>query len=1186
MDPELLLEDSDEASFSNYANPNVATGLRHRKHSNSGFTSPAVTSSKNPIVRVPVFDWNQTAVADASAAALEILEGDQVPSNENTYTSSLIAGLRPSIHSSTHHAAVTTIDIHMRGFALWVICVYIALVMAVYAVVPEENIVRLSGIEQRGAVMAMSLIAVSFLSRIVPLVNGAPHQNHQSTKLSGIFIGGLTVQLVAFCTDFIMANFPVPVVIDPVLGSRVHLLRWCEWAPCATFMTFMMEGADLYWEGDMPPTDFMRTKYIHSATQGGAVFLGLMFPFCSSQKTWAAAMFAACCFYLTNFPRIWNRMKAIPSSLSGGATMEEAERFNAAKIALRLRSVCILVWSIIVMLYFVSSYFGPRFSSEGSLLKSPEATMICECFFDVLSKVLFLVTIVDVHYAVFDPFARTERRLEELRQLMSAVWENSSDVIAISVRTGHNGGATTMLSPAFFGMGSGGGPMRRLSIDQIKNMFRKKSVLFQLSSRAFDVDLEEIVKDDNIIEGEAERRESKIKTEMISNVQCTDFSMSDPTREGVSFHETTYKPETGSLRAVAEVVVKAWKCKDQEVVLSHDLHWIRDRDNSQFSIRSEAKVSRLDENAMIVIVRDISERVKVFEAEKKVLFETTSRLKDAEANRFTRHEVKNGLLAAIGLYETLCDAQRSQLTSVQRSIARPSSMTKLASLGIDAEAEISENVVRCMNELGKSLNDTLETIMVEAMARDLVHDLYRPNKERIDLASVLSGTVDDVAAVSNLTRFPMITRPSPLPMFYFDPQLLRYLHRQALSNACKYGKIGGSVLTEITFDDKHNTLEINVINMPGQYHDRLVAMGPKAEERVFFKGYQIHDRFMNDMDSILTKKTESTQLPGDGGWVMQKMARMMKGECKIKFLESKTVFTLSISAKPYESEKIRTPTDVKTFRLPPEIWGIGIDDSRIQQKLLAKFFEFTGISSEKIKVFGKDSEEIMGFVDFVVNFMNEHMGSQILLIADENLEMTDGASNHITVSGSALVESIRSRLLPEQERDLIALIRSANDSASDVAVYRARAHGFLPKAPIKKANVLETLAPLWLARYPPRSEFADDMSQSRFTRSDSLSSLESSASLNEAIAATPVEVIQMVDLIDAIFRAGDVVSNWDAVWEKMHALKGDLLTLQVGSKVIAAVGMINSFRELHTNEELIDRWNILRDRIKSLASST
>jgi hypothetical protein len=87
----------------------------------------------------------------------------------------------------------------------------------------------------------------------------------------------------------------------------------------------------------------------------------------------------------------------------------------------------------------------------------------------------------------------------------------------------------------------------------------------------------------------------------------------------------------------------------------------------------------------------------------------------------------------------------------------------------------------------------------------------------------------------------------------------------------------------------------------------------------------------------------------------------------------------------------------------------------------------------------------MGFVDHVVTFMGEHMGDQILLIADENLDIVDEVAKHKTVSGSHLVEVIRARLLPEQERCLLSLIRSANDSASDIAIYNSRAHGFLPK---------------------------------------------------------------------------------------------------------------------------------------------
>ena len=305
------------------------------------------------------------------------------------------------------------------------------------------------------------------------------------------------------------------------------------------------------------------------------------------------------------------------------------------------------------------------------------------------------------------------------------------------------------------------------------------------------------------------------------------------------------------------------------------------------------------------------------------------------------------------------------------------------------------------------------------------------------------------------------------------------------------------------------------------------------------------------------------------------------------------MFSLNIPVKTFtpqqHSQKMRksykscTPVEAKTFSLPDRTYGIAIDDSKIQMKLLGKYFEFAGIEKDRIKVFGKDAEEITGFVDYVVNFMDQNMGDHVLLIADENLDVLDEASKHITISGSQLVENIRLRLLPEQEKKLVALIRSANDSSSDVAIYNSRAHGFLPKAPIKKGNVLEALAPLWIARYPQAaSDGHDDESESRRLRADSFSSesLGSFTSLNDFIVTTPIEILQTVKVIDSLFSQGSAAENWDLIWEKLHVLKGDLQTLQVGSKVISAVGMINSFRELRSSDEdLKKRWDLLREHI-------
>jgi hypothetical protein len=75
--------------------------------------------------------------------------------------------------------------------------------------------------------------------------------------------------------------------------------------------------------------------------------------------------------------------------------------------------------------------------------------------------------------------------------------------------------------------------------------------------------------------------------------------------------------------------------------------WHREHKGDQRQLHCEAKISKVDSSCLVVL-RDISERFQRFETEKKLVEEITARKKDAEANRFTRHEVKNSILACIG----------------------------------------------------------------------------------------------------------------------------------------------------------------------------------------------------------------------------------------------------------------------------------------------------------------------------------------------------------------------------------------------------------------------------------------------------------------------------------------------------------------------------------------------------------
>mmetsp|Transcript_13182 Transcript_13182/g.28675 ORF Transcript_13182/g.28675 Transcript_13182/m.28675 type:complete len:1190 (+) Transcript_13182:134-3703(+) len=1159
--------------------PTTTTGLRRRRRS---------AANRDGKVSFPVEEPRIMNADHSDHGTDETTSGGGVgeeSSNSQAFVPSLIGAMRPSKNSSQHDMVIQTLDRHFKYVAGGILCTWASIVVMVYSVMPSGSFRRLEGLERNSAIVACCLIAVPLLSRILPIFG--IFGSGRAPWASGVWMGALAVQVVACLTDFLMAFFPSPVLVDPVLGTHVHLLRWCEWCPCAFCMTFLMEGCDLHWEGgDNLPRNFIRDKYVFAATQGGACVFGLIFPFLNP-AAWYLAMCVSCMLYLQNYPRLAERTRSIPASIKEGASVEELERYNAAKLALRLRRLTIFVWSSIVTVFFAGG-LGPKYASAGSIFANPSINMVAESFFDVVSKVFFMGIIVDINRAIFDPFTRAERRLEELRMLMVAVWESSSDVIAISVQNGQ--GVSVMLSPHVYNLRQGMTQKPKESAKRTKN-----SIVYQLSQDAFlagprEKDTKDGNPSDDMALEEEQPQEPLVRPEMISDIGSLSF-LSMREARNVKGDEVAEIDET-VLRALSDVVVKAWSpSSDQDTIFRHTLHWTSSLSGDENTIRSEAKVNRIDKNAVIVVIRDISARVRAFETEKQMLYETTSRRKDAEANRFTSHEVKNGLLAAIGLYESLCDVQRGQLAKDQLNTGEQSiAIASEQGLGLDSHDSTSDDIVRCMTELGKSLHQTLDTILIEAMTRDLVHDLYRPYKEVVNLAAALSGFDGDGVGGSrlgrNLTRFPLITRPSPLPTFHMDPNLIRYLHRQALSNACKYGKVAGTVLTEIIYQEDDECLTVNVINLPGKFHHQLLALGKKAEKNVFEKGQQMHSTFESELGSTnISKRSETAALPGDGGWIIHKCAKLMKGTCSISFQETRTVISVKLPARPFGANRItRKAYDIKAFKLPEKTWGIAIDDSKVQMKLLSKFFEFAGIPKDRIKVFGKSSKEVLTFVDFVVHFMDENMGDPVLLIADENLDITDEASKHVTISGSQLVETIRKRLLQEQEKQLVSLIRSANDSSSDVAIYNARAHGFLPKAPIKKGNVLETLAPLWISRYP---ESQEEISFSGTSCGESVSSdsLESAsfASLNDDdLVTSPIEILNRVNEVDTIFAMGSPLENFRLIKDKLHLLKGDLLTLpQMGSKVIGAIGMINSFRQLDTDQQLSAQWTILKDMISS-----
>lgn len=280
-----------------------------------------------------------------------------------------------------------------------------------------------------------------------------------------------------------------------------------------------------------------------------------------------------------------------------------------------------------------------------------------------------------------------------------------------------------------------------------------------------------------------------------------------------------------------------------------------------------------------------------------------------------------------------------------------------------------------------------------------------------------------------------------------------------------------------------------------------------------------------------------------------------------------------------EEEKDDIAADYSRFRIPTNTHAIAIDDSKIQRKLLSKFYEFAGIPEERTTIVGDGHDEIMGFEDFVVNFVENHPEDFVFLLVDENLDVVDDNSIRSTISGSLCVENIRKRIPAKLERRMFALVRSANDSSSDIAIYSTRAHGFLPKAPIKRDKVLDTLAPLWVGRFPP-SEFGETIG---FNSTDDV--LTAAVTVDNYIACTPYDIARQIEFIETLFRDGKHVSEIRLIHEQMHGLKGDLLTLNSTISVTSIIGHINLILVAQSPETTLERWNSVRAHMNDILNT-
>jgi len=465
--------------------------------------------------------------------------------------------------------------------AVAVFITWISLVSLVYIFTPQEYFRPSTTTEKRVLSVAISVLLISIVTKCLPLF-----LKGWANASSGVMVGALTVQVIAILTDLLMLYHPIPVRKDPVTNLNVYMYRWCEFTSLSFMMLMLTEASgtnDVHSGSKLWPV--MKIPVIMALSQAVSTFCALLFPLCPGRIIWYITMTFSCLLYLLMFPRLYFKRKAFLSSPKG-SNVHSRELHDRCRLSYRLMALCTFVFSTLVFFYF-AAWAGAALG-KGTIYANESIGFLFDTLFEALSKVVYLSVIIEVHTKIFDESQRAFRLLEELRQMMAVVWDCSSDIVVISVK-GWNGNVTTMLSP------------KCLRYDGIDNS--------SLRAIFFDQTIVNIPDSDSGYGIDARK---------FANCVCMEYEKGKRIFFRAADDYLTLLP---SLNSFAELIIKAWTESIDEVLISHDLVA---RGNE--IIQCEANVTKLDSSSMVIVVRDISDRFKRFEAEKQAVLELTGEL--------------------------------------------------------------------------------------------------------------------------------------------------------------------------------------------------------------------------------------------------------------------------------------------------------------------------------------------------------------------------------------------------------------------------------------------------------------------------------------------------------------------------------------------------------------------------------
>lgn len=270
-------------------------------------------------------------------------------------------------------------------------CCVIGMLVAVYVKASPENVHHLSKSEKDGAKIAFIMIMISSLAVVATFL--LPGMKGKDSRPSPIVITSLLITSCSLLCNGLLAFAPVVTMMDPILGTKVYLIRWCEWIPLAGLMTYISDIVSLRKkEGDTP-------AILSGLSQSISCIPAIMFPFATNAAVWSLEMFIAIVFYLYMFPRLWQKYRIVKDTVRGKRYVDQ-ERSERHKFGLYLFGVCTVVWTILVIMYFVNA-FAVNFLPSGHILRHEASHILVDSTFDVIAKAFYCRLILDIHFAVF-----------------------------------------------------------------------------------------------------------------------------------------------------------------------------------------------------------------------------------------------------------------------------------------------------------------------------------------------------------------------------------------------------------------------------------------------------------------------------------------------------------------------------------------------------------------------------------------------------------------------------------------------------------------------------------------------------------------------------------------------------------------------------------------------------------------